>query len=330
MSLHAARNPGAQRQGVGQPVRVVPATGVRIGWFDLPGDVRNAVERLLGGSVVSARSQPGGFSPGVADRVELFDGRRAFVKAVSPELNEHTPALHRQEAVVSAALPTHAPAPRLLGVHDDGHWVALVLEDVEGRHPRTPWAMEELAAVLDILPTVAALDVLLELPLIAAALADDLLGWERVAHDPPADLDGWARRELPALRHLAARAPGVLAGVSLVHADLRADNLLLRPDGSVVLVDWPWAARGPAWFDALLLLVNVRLHGGHDVQGLLHTAAPGVDDEDLTAVLAGLAGYFIDRARRPAQPGLPTVRAFQAAQGAAVLSWVQERLTPAP
>lgn len=306
--------------------RVVPAQGVRIGWADLPVDVQVAVERLLGGRVVAARSQPGGFSPGVADRVELADGRRAFVKAVSPGLNEHTPGLHRREALVSAALPAHAPAPRLLGVHDDGDWVALVLEDVEGRHPHTPWVAAELAAVLAVLPSVAALDVALALPPVADELADDLRGWERVAADVPADLDGWAHRELATLRRLAARAPEVLVGDCLVHSDVRADNLLLRPDGSVVLVDWPWAARGPSWFDALLLLVNARLYGGHDVDALLRSSAAEVDDEDLTAVLAGLAGYFVDRARRPAQLGLPTVRAFQAAQGVAVLGWVRERL----
>jgi hypothetical protein len=40
------------------------------------------------------------------------------------------------------------PAPRLLGSHDNGDRVALVLADVEGRHPRTPWDSGEPEAVL--------------------------------------------------------------------------------------------------------------------------------------------------------------------------------------
>lgn len=64
-----------------------PATGVRHHWADLPDTVRDAVQDILGAPVVEARSQSGGFSPGVAARVRLADGGRAFVKAVSAEVN---------------------------------------------------------------------------------------------------------------------------------------------------------------------------------------------------------------------------------------------------
>src|SRR6185437_5917666 len=97
--------------------------------------VRAAVEGIVGGPVVAAQTQRGGFSPGTADRVRTADGRRAFVKAVSPAQNEFSAVLHRREAVVTAALPGYAPTPRLLGCYDDGDWVALVLEDIDGRHP---------------------------------------------------------------------------------------------------------------------------------------------------------------------------------------------------
>jgi hypothetical protein len=130
---------------------MISATGVRIGFFDLPAHVRAALEGILGGAVVSAVSQPGGFSPGTADRVVTADGRRGFVKAISPAQNAHAPALHRRETAISGALPAAAPAPRLLGSFDDGEWVALVLDDVEGRHPATPWRDAELSAVLSAL-----------------------------------------------------------------------------------------------------------------------------------------------------------------------------------
>jgi hypothetical protein len=113
------------------------ATGVRIGWADLPGKVRSAIEDLLGSPVVEAVSQPGGFSPGTADRVRTAAGTRAFVKAVSMAQNPGSVEFHRREAAVTARLPAEAAAPRLLGTYDDGEWVALVLEDVPGR-PRTP------------------------------------------------------------------------------------------------------------------------------------------------------------------------------------------------
>lgn len=107
------------------------ATKSRIRWSDLPDAVRAAAEDILGDRVVEAVSQPGGFSPGTADRVRTAGGRRAFVKAVSPAQNDRSPGLHRTEALIAAALPPAAPAPRLLGSYDDGDWVALVFTDVE-------------------------------------------------------------------------------------------------------------------------------------------------------------------------------------------------------
>jgi len=304
--------------------------GVRIGWAQLPAPVRVGVEAIVGDRVVEAVSQPGGFSPGTADRVRTADGRRAFVKAVHPTLNERTPELHRREGRVTANLPAGVPAPRLLGAYDDGQWIALVLDDVEGRHPATPWQRDELAAVLTALDRLGAQELppgLRDLPATEADLAHSLAGWVRLDADPPDDLDSWARDHLDDLCDVSSRASAALTGNSLVHTDVRADNLLLRPDGTVVLVDWPWATRGAAWFDTLALLINVRLSGGHDVDALLTAhAGAGLPPADLTAALAGLAGYFLDAGRQPPPTGLPTVRGFQAAQGQTALAWLRQRL----
>jgi hypothetical protein len=60
----------------------VPAGGVRLPWADVPAWLRRKAERQLGGRVLEAVTQPGGFSPGAAARLRLADGRRVFVKAV--------------------------------------------------------------------------------------------------------------------------------------------------------------------------------------------------------------------------------------------------------
>jgi Ser/Thr protein kinase RdoA (MazF antagonist) len=84
-----------------------------------------------------------------------------------------------------------------------------------------------------------------------------------------------------------------LTGDPLVYTDIRADNVLRSPQGTVTIVDWPWVCRGPAWLDTLVL-INARLYGGHDTHALLIN--------------------FVDTARRPPPKGLPTLRAFQRAQ----------------
>jgi aminoglycoside phosphotransferase (APT) family kinase protein len=157
-------------------------------------------------------------------------------------------------------------------------------------------------------------------------VTEDFGGWARLRADPPPGLNPWAGRRLDELVARAERALAALAGDTLVHLDVRADNLLLTPDGTVTLVDWPHAARGPAWFDTVLLLINVRLYGGHDTQALLVDLADrsGADPEDLLGVLVGWAGFFADAARLPPLRGLPTLRAFQQAQADAVLSWLTE------
>ncbi|HEX6360285.1 aminoglycoside phosphotransferase family protein [Actinophytocola sp.] len=298
---------------------MVTASGVRIGWGDLPARVRHAVTDTLGGEVVDAVSQSGGFSPGTADRVRTARGRRAFVKAVSPAQNEHSPNMLRRESQVTAALPPEAPTPAVLGTYDDGDWVALVLTDVEGRHPDTPWRPDQLASVL------AALDELTRIPPPAGTptardyLESDFTGWHRIRADPPSTLDGWTAANLDDLCRLAERGIVALAGDTLVHADIRADNLLIDPHGTVTVVDWPHACRGPAWLDTLMLLFNVRLHGGRP--DLVTVEA---DRGDLVGVLAGLGGFFADAARHPPPVGLPSLREFQQAQADVVVSWLRE------
>jgi hypothetical protein len=170
---------------------VPPAVGQRLGWDDTPGWLRAEVEARLGGRVVEAASQPSGFSPGLAVRLRLADGRRAFVKAVGPEPNPDTPAIHPAEARVAAALPRPAPAPRLLWWLNRRGWVALAFEDVDGTHPGLPWRTGELGRVLDM---VAAMGPALTpappgIPAITDRLADAFRGWRRLAAAAAADAE---------------------------------------------------------------------------------------------------------------------------------------------
>lgn len=303
-------------------------------WGELPSELRLAIEDRLGSPVVSADSQAGGFSPGTADRVVLGDGRRAFVKAVSAAANPDSPGIHRAEARVLAVLPDGLPVARLLASVEVGPWVALVIEDIVGRHPAQPWRPEELASVLDALAAISAEPVTATmaatLPALDAALAQDFDGWSRLdPGDPlplPPELAQWCRTHVDDLRRLGAGCPSVLVGDRLQHQDVRADNLLIRPDGRAMVIDWPWAGVGAAWFDALTLLVNVRYYDpAAPIAPLLdHRVFAEMSDGAALRVLTGLAAYFVASACRQAPPNMPTLRAFQRDQGIATLGLVQE------
>ncbi|MEU9205290.1 phosphotransferase [Streptomyces sp. NPDC048332] len=311
-------------------VTAPPATGVRHHWAGLPHAVRAAVQDILGAPVVEARSQSGGFSPGVAARVRLADGSRAFVKAVSAETNPDSPDHHRAEARNTAALPAHAPAPKLLGSYDDGTCVALVLEDIDGHQPRVPWDPAELdrvlAAVGDL--TRALTPAPVDAPPAASGKTTMFTGWRTLhAAGDTARLDPWVARRLGTLAELESGWEEPVAGDSLAHGDLRADNILLTED-RVVFVDWPHAVRAAPWFDLLAMLPCVAAQGGPDPETVFtaHPLGRGADPAGVTAVLAALAGYFVAHSLRPDPPGLPTLRAFQAAQGAAAVDWLRRRL----
>lgn len=304
------------------------AGGNRIGWGDLPVDVRRGVETILGGPVVQAISQSGGFSPGTADRVLTADGRRAFVKAVSPNQNPDSPEVLRREAAIVEGLGSRPWLAPYVGRYDDGNWVALVLEDVDGTTPPVPWRPDDIDTALQTLTRVA-LDLtptpLSHLPTVAAEVAWLFDGWQRLRDDPPPHLDPWVADHLDDLIRRVAETVPRLGGTTVVHLDVRADNLLRRPDGSMVLVDWPWAAVGPDWLDRFQLIVNVDFTGGHDVQAITDRHLSQVPPEVITGTLAGFCAFFTDEGRRPDPAGLPTVRAFQRAQAATTLAWLKRR-----
>ena len=127
----------------------------RTTWTDVPVELRAQVEDVLGGAVVSAASQPGGWSPGGADRVRTATGTRAFVKTLSRARNADGFGFHEREARVMSALPSGVQAPRLrasLTADVDGdRWIALVLDDIEGQHPGHTGDGSDVTAVLDAL-----------------------------------------------------------------------------------------------------------------------------------------------------------------------------------
>ncbi|HVD50302.1 MAG TPA: aminoglycoside phosphotransferase family protein [Gaiellaceae bacterium] len=306
------------------------ARGQRIPWEALPASVRDAVETGLGTKVVGATTQPGGMSPGVAARLELADGNRAFVKAVGSEPNPYSPGMHRREAEVAAALPAEAPAPRLLFAHDDGNWVALVFEDVEGHQPAVPWRPDELERVLAALTDLA--EALTPAPVAAPTAADYLAelfgGWSQLAQQGGAEgVDPWATARLDELARLEAGWAEASIGETLLHADVRSDNVLLTEE-RVVFVDWPHACLGAAWLDLAGFLPSLAMQGGPRPWEVFeaHPLGRNAPLERVLPLIAAFAGFFVQRSTLPPPPGLATLREFQRAQSVEALAWLRRSL----
>ena len=299
-------------------------TARRLEWAHLPPFVRALVERRCGSPVVEARSQGAGFTPGFASVLTCAVGSRHFVKAASTKAQRMFAHSYREEARKLAALPLAAPAPRLLWVHDADDWVVLGLEHVEARNPRRPWRSADLDAAVAMLDRAAR-----ALTPAPAALAHERFEVELADFPAAWDHVRATRPDLPHLEEaaaLAARFAEVTTGDTLVHTDVRDDNILLRADGSAMLCDWNWPVTGAAWLDTVFLMIGPR-GDGLDVDAAL-AAAPltaEVPAEHVDIVLALLAAYFLRQGDEPVPPTSPHLREAQRWQGEVVWDWLCER-----
>ncbi|MFZ2015705.1 MAG: phosphotransferase [Nocardioides sp.] len=314
------------------------AVGVHLPYEEVPARVRAWVDHALGSPVVSWDEQVGGMSPGCVTRVVAADGVRAFVKAVGAELNPDTPGLFRREI---AALTLLGPGPLWADLHtsyDDGDWVALMLEDVEGRHP-------DLADDGEMAHLLAATDRLGE-RLVGVPLPDrraaDMFGpgyvdlragfvrW-RAAVDQlealPADLVPEAlRRQGDRCRALADL---LLAPFPerLVHWDVRVDNLIRRPDGTIVFVDWGTTALGPAWADPLLARLERVESSWFDTSLGSSAALAAAGDDLVTGWLVAFGSVLAWRStQHTADVGLPTLNEFRRTEARRMLAAAARRL----
>ena len=232
------------------------ASKKRLRWNEMPALVRAEIEQLVAGRVVVAENCEGGFSPGLASRLILAGGRRVFVKAMDAGAWPLQAAIHRAEARVAAALPGTVAAPRLLGSFDDGHWVVLAFEGLDGSEPAQPWNPAELGRVAAAVGRLS--QGVTPSPIALPRDHSRLGGWASLARDRsrlarlPAH-SAWAADHLSLLITLEEQGLVAAQGASLVHFDLYPHNILLTPD-QVMFVDWPHARLGAPFLDLLMLL----------------------------------------------------------------------------
>jgi hypothetical protein len=200
--------------------------------------------------------------------------------------------------------------PRVLG-WADGARPLLILEDLSpGAHWPPPWRPGDVDAVLAALNEVATAQVFAELP----RLADEAMGgWPAVAWDPEPFLRlelvsrAWLDAALPRLVDAWEETP--FDGDSLLHCDVRSDNLCVR-DGRAIIFDWSHARIGNPESDVAFWLPSLALEGG-----------PQPDAFGVDGFAAFVAGFFASHAGLPPPEGAPQVRGFQLAQLKVALPW---------
>ena len=299
-------------------------TARRLEWVHLPPHVRASVEARLGSPVTEAVSQDAGFTPGLASVLTCADGTRHFVKAASVPAQRPIAEAYREEARKLAALPPGAPAARLAWVEDDADWVVLGLEHVEGRAPGRPWTEGDLDAALAALHEAAELLTPAPEELRLDPFAEEFAAlpayWDRIGEIHPglAHLDEAAE--------LAGGIAEITGGDTVVHTDVRDDNLIVRPDGRVVLCDWNWPVLGAPWIDTVMLLIGPRGDGldvGRVLTGSVLTR--DLPDDHVDTLIALVTGHFLKCAADPVPATSPHLRTAQRWQGVVCWDWLCER-----
>ncbi len=300
-------------------------------WATVDPLVRQDLEANLGGQIVGALDQRGGFSPACAARLELSDGRRYFVKLLEVAVNAHAEALYREEARCAQVLGGLPGAERwsvpLLDTYDDRGWFGLLYPDAGEVTPPLPWRNDEVEAMLQLLGELHQVD--------TSTLADVLpSAWDRLGasfggmsklihqrHEVLGDVPVALLERFEAWEEAAADH---LVGTSLLHLDVRADNLV--GTAPMRLVDWASPALGPPFVDVVLAAPCVALQGGPMPSALLERsgASTHASVDAIASVAAGFCGLLLSRGIEPEPQGLPGLRRFQLAQGTVCFNWLVE------
>lgn len=292
---------------------LVTSSDQRVHSTDMDSELRSRVASLLGSQVVDAEAATGGYSGSRRWVVSLDDGSSVFVKAASSL--DHTRVRLREEARLYQSFQ-RSFTPELYAFEDDPESPVLILEDLSHAVWPPPWTTEQIEKVLDTLRQVSAENPPEHLPSLER-YRETLSGWERILEVATKD---WLDSALPALKLASEEA--VLSGSSLVHFDVRSDNVAFLGDRTV-LVDWSIPAIGNPLADVVGWLPSLHVEGGpppHEPLG-----------DEGSALVALITGYWASKAGLAPPEGAPHVLEVQRAQLEVSLPWAVELLElPAP
>ncbi len=311
-------------------------------WSEVPREVRAEAERILGSRVVRARRAYGGYAASATFHLALANGTRAFLKAGYPPPSGSAaifPIAHEEKRYLALAPLVRPYMPRLYGSFRLDGWHALLMEDL-GRATIPPWTDTVTCAAARSYACFHRSTLGTPLPrwLSRTQHAEFGVYWGRLANDEGiahvASLAGgrvrearrWLDVSLPLLVErerwlVRARRPFVL-----LHFDTRSDNVRMK-GARMVMFDWPFASVGPAEFDTVAFAQAVAAEGGplpERVTGWYEEVLP-LRPREVDGSIAGIAGYFADRAPRPPMAGLPRIRSIQRRQLKATLAWAARR-----
>jgi Phosphotransferase enzyme family len=274
------------------------------------------IERAVGSAPVRYTERSGGYSTADRFSVELVDGRRVFVKSAA---DANLAGWLRREYEVYSSVEG-AFIPRLEGWDDDGTRAVLAIEDLSDADWVPHWDTKRVDAVVTALAEIA----VSAHPPNTRPVGESFPGlfdrWADVTRDPEPFLSTgirdrvWLDRWLPPIVEAAATVDP--SGDSLLHLDVRSDNLCFR-NGRAILVDWNWATLGNPRLDLAAWLPSLASEGGPPPWEVL---------PDGVAYGAFVSGVWAAVVGLPPPETAPAVRDVQRRQLEIALAWCERDL----
>ena len=256
------------------------------------------IELLTGKSIASTRPVKGGYTEACRVILPYTDTTSAFLKAA---VNELTAGWLKDEKRMYEEVSGNF-MPKVLYSGEYNGLPFLLLEDLSHATWPPPWNKKQIAEVISTLDIVHAQPAPEHLGTLEE-FRKGLGGWEIIQQDISGFLalgictKEWLLENLPII--VDAERKAVLEGDSIVHLDLRSDNLCFVGDRTV-LIDWNHSRRGNGKLDLISWLPSLAMET--DI-------APWDLVMDEPEILTMLMGYFARTAYiSTPRPGLQELR----------------------
>lgn len=271
--------------------------------------LRARLEKMTGKLVQHVERLGGGYTPALRLKVTHTDNTTCFAKIGTTPF---TIEALRQENQVYQTLSASF-MPRYLGWEDDPLHPILLLEDLSHAYWPPPWRTERVTQALVAMQQLWSST----LPNVPRMVEMERIwdGWRQIAEDPGPFLslgvasEKWLQQALETLLIIDIRE--VVNGRSLLHFDLRSDNICFQGNRALI-IDWNLVCLGNPKMDLAFWLPSLEAEGGPPPETLLPNAGE----------IAGLiSGFFAARAGLPNIPDAPRVRYIQRVQLQTALPW---------
>lgn len=312
-------------------------------WADIPPTVVDALHRITKSPVIDSQIIWGGFAPNATLAVTCKSGARYFIKGTPPTQTERGKEITALEIAFyeNDYLPAGV-SPAFYGSVSMDDWILAVFELIERGEESLPWTEAKYRAVFKSMDTayqhnknrtsfapyirnhIRHVDEIDELDSVLGS-ADATANTARIFTNPTAAA-AWLTKYANPLRTMASSVKAYTEFHTLLHCDLRHDNVVFDTSGNAKLVDWAWPTSGPLAFDVMYFTMASEADGGMPVEKALdlYKEVTGISfaRDGVLGLMALYAVAYGGWAPLPATPAMPRLRPMQGLYFSAMLGQV--------